>query len=386
VGHEGVATRCRDFSLPTFAITGFRFFSSSAGVELDWHFPLFLLSKKEINMIHIKNLTKEYKTKKGMVSGVDRVTLTIEEGEIFGIVGYSGAGKSSLLRCINLLERPTSGQIEVNGLDLTKLRGEDLRKSRLKMGMIFQHFHLISQKTVAENIAFALRAANTPKKKIAGRVNELLEMVSLTEKKDVFPAQLSGGQKQRVGIARALANNPSVLLCDEATSALDPNTTLAILRLLKKINRELNITIVLITHEMNVVKEVCDRMAVMQDGRVVEEGDVYDIFSNPQAELTKEFISSVVSFDVPRSILEACTGRIVKVLFRGNVAGEGVISDTIQQFDVRGNFLHGSIEYIQERSLGMFLMEIQGHPDNINRAITYMEGRGAQVEVMTNGI
>lgn len=337
-------------------------------------------------MIHIKNLSKEYKTKKGMVSGVDRITLTIEKGEIFGIVGYSGAGKSSLLRCINLLERPTSGQIEVNGLDLTKLRGEDLRKARLKMGMIFQHFYLISQKTVAENIAFALRAANTPKDKITGRVNELLEMVSLTEKKDVFPAQLSGGQKQRVGIARALANNPSVLLCDEATSALDPNTTLAILRLLKKINRELNITIVLITHEMNVVKEICDRMAVMQDGRVVEEGDVYDIFSNPQADLTKEFISSVVSFDVPKSILEACTGRIVKVLFRGNVAGEGVISDTIQQFDVKGNFLHGSIEYIQERPLGMFLMEIQGHPDNINRAITYMEGRGAQVEVTTNGI
>lgn len=336
-------------------------------------------------MIHIHDLSKEYQTKKGSVVGVDRVNLTIEKGEIFGIVGYSGAGKSSLLRCINLLERPTSGQIEVNGKNLTELKGEELRKARLKMGMIFQHFYLISQKTVGENIAFALKAAKTPKEKVTPRVLELLEMVGLTDKKDVFPAQLSGGQKQRVGIARALANNPSVLLCDEATSALDPNTTLSILRLLKKINRELNITIVLITHEMNVVKEICDRLAVMQDGRVLEEGRVYDIFSNPKEELTKEFISSVVSFEVPQTILNQVTGRIVKVLFRGSVAGEGVISDTVQQFDVRGNFLHGAIEYIQEMPLGLFLMEIQGHPDNITRAITYMEGRGAQVEVMRNG-
>ncbi|WP_342542634.1 methionine ABC transporter ATP-binding protein [Paenisporosarcina sp. FSL H8-0542] len=336
-------------------------------------------------MIKINDLSKEYITKKGTVIGVDRVNLTVNEGEVFGIVGYSGAGKSSLLRCINLLERPTSGQIEVNGLDLTKLKGEKLRKARLKIGMIFQHFYLISQKTVAQNISFALKAANTQSEKMETRVLELLEMVGLTDKKDVYPAQLSGGQKQRVGIARALANNPSVLLCDEATSALDPNTTLSILRLLKKINRELNITIVLITHEMNVVKEICDRMAVMQDGRVVEEGTVYDIFSNPKAELTKEFISSVVSFEVPQSILDQVTGRIVKVLFKGNVAGEGVISDMIQNFDVRGNFLHGAIEYIQEIPLGLFLMEIQGQPENITRAITYMEGRGAQVEVVRNG-
>jgi len=336
-------------------------------------------------MITIKDLTKEYKTKKGTVTGVDHVNLTVNEGEVFGIVGYSGAGKSSLLRCMNLLELPTSGKIEVDGLDLTKLKGEALRKARLKIGMIFQHFYLISQKTVAENIAFALRAANTPKEKMESRVLELLDMVGLSEKKDVFPAQLSGGQKQRVGIARALANNPSVLLCDEATSALDPKTTLSILRLLKKINRELNITIVLITHEMNVVKEICDRMAIMQAGRVIEEGPVYEIFSSPKAELTKEFISSVVSFDVPSAILEQVSGCIVKVMFKGSLAGEGVISDTVQQFDVRGNFLHGSIEYIQEIPLGLFLMEIQGHPDNIARALTYMEGRGAQVEVIRNG-
>ncbi|PSL41857.1 D-methionine transport system ATP-binding protein [Planomicrobium soli] len=337
-------------------------------------------------MITISKLTKTYETKKGMVTGVDNVSLTINKGEIFGIVGYSGAGKSSLLRCMNLLERPTSGNVTVDGLDLTGLKGERLRQARLKIGMIFQHFYLISQKTVGENVAFALKAARLPKGESIKRVDELLKMVGLSDKKDVYPSQLSGGQKQRVGIARALANNPNVLLCDEATSALDPNTTLSILRLLKKINRELNITIVLITHEMNVVKEICDRMAIMQDGRVIEEGDVYDIFSEPKAELTKEFISSVVSFDVPKPILAACTGSIIKVQFKGAVAGEGVITDTVQHFDVKGNFLHGTIEYIQEKPLGLFLMEIQGDPANINRAITYMEGRGAKVEVIRNGL
>lgn len=337
-------------------------------------------------MIKISNLSKTYETKKGSVTGVDDVTLTVDKGEVFGIVGYSGAGKSSLLRCMNMLERPTSGTVEIAGVDLTQLKGEGLRQARLKIGIIFQHFYLISQKTVSENIAFALKAAKLPKDQAAKRVDELLDMVGLTDKKDVYPSQLSGGQKQRVGIARALANNPSVLLCDEATSALDPNTTLSILRLLKKINRELNITIVLITHEMNVVKEICDRMAVMQQGRVIEEGEVYDLFSAPKTELTKEFISSVVSFDVPQPILAACTGSVIKVQFKGAVAGEGVITDTVQHFDVKGNFLHGSIEYIQERPLGLFLMEIQGQPDNIRRAITYMEGRGANVEVIENGI
>ncbi|MGE7923223.1 methionine ABC transporter ATP-binding protein [Viridibacillus arvi] len=337
-------------------------------------------------MLEIQNLTKVYKTKKGTVTGVDNVSLTIDKGEVFGIVGYSGAGKSSLLRCINLLERPTSGSIIVNGQDLTKLKGEQLRKARLKIGMIFQHFYLISQKTVGENIEFALKAAATPPKQIKARVKELLEMVGLSEKIDVYPAQLSGGQKQRVGIARALANNPSVLLCDEATSALDPKTTVSILRLLKKINCELNITIILITHEMDVVKEICDRMVIMQDGRVIEEGEVYDVFANPVEPLTQEFISSVVSFELPPTILKGVTGEIVKVLFKGDVAGEGVISDMIQNFEVRGNFLHGTIEYIQEKPLGIFLMELQGQPDNVGRAISYMEGRGAFVEVINDAI
>ena len=333
-------------------------------------------------MLEFQNISKIYQSKNKQVVGVDNVSLTIHKGDIFGIVGYSGAGKSSLLRCVNLLERPTSGKVLIDGVDLTKLSSSKLRTARLKIGMIFQHFYLISQKTVGENVAFALRAAKTPKDKIESRVNELLEMVGLTDKKDVYPGQLSGGQKQRVGIARALANNPSILLCDEATSALDPKTTLSILRLLKKINKQLGITIVLVTHEMDVVKEICNRMAIMQDGRVIEEGEVYDIFAQPKEPLTQEFINSVVSFDIPSEILKDVNGQIIKILFKGEVAGEGVISDTMQRFDVKGNFLHGTIEYIQERPLGIFIMELQGEQTAVKEAIGYMEQRGAIVEVV----
>ncbi|WP_368996664.1 methionine ABC transporter ATP-binding protein [Caldifermentibacillus hisashii] len=337
-------------------------------------------------MIEIKNLTKTYFSKDREVIAVDNASITIHDGEIFGIVGYSGAGKSSLLRCINLLERPTSGKITVDGVDLTKLDSKRLRQARLKIGMIFQHFNLVSQKTVAENIAFALKASKTPKNRIEKRVNELLDMVGLSDKKDVYPGQLSGGQKQRVGIARALANNPKVLLCDEATSALDPTTTKSILNLLKKINKELNITIVIITHEMDVVKEICHRMAIMENGRIVEQGSVYDIFASPKEQLTKEFIQSVVSFDLPKATLRLVKGTLVKLLFRGEVAGEGVVSEILKKFQINGNFLHGSIEYIQERPLGIFIMELTGDQEEINKAIHYIEHRNAEVEVLDNGI
>ncbi|KGR92385.1 methionine ABC transporter ATP-binding protein [Ureibacillus massiliensis 4400831 = CIP 108448 = CCUG 49529] len=335
-------------------------------------------------MLEFQNITKIYKSKGKEVVGVDNVSLKVNKGDIFGIVGYSGAGKSSLLRCVNLLERPTSGKVLVNGVDLTELSSKDLRTARLKIGMIFQHFYLVSQKTVGENIAFALRAAKLPKNRIDARVDELLDMVGLTDKRDVYPGQLSGGQKQRVGIARALANNPSILLCDEATSALDPKTTLSILRLLKDINKKLGITIVLITHEMDVVKEICNRMAIMQDGRVIEEGEVYDIFASPHEPLTQEFISSVVSFEIPPAILKDVQGEIIKILFKGSVAGEGVIADTMQRFDVKGNFLHGTIEYIQDRPLGIFLMELQGDSQAVKDAKGYMEERGAIVEVISH--
>jgi D-methionine transport system ATP-binding protein len=335
-------------------------------------------------MIEIKNVTKIYSTKKKQVVGVDNVSLTIQDGEIFGIIGYSGAGKSSLLRCLNLLERPTSGQIIIDGVDLTTLNSKQLRQARLKIGMIFQHFYLVSSKTVFENVAFALKAAKKPKEEIEKRVNELLEMVGLSDKRDAYPSQLSGGQKQRVGIARALANDPTVLLCDEATSALDPSTTKSILTLLKKINRELGITIVLITHEMEVVKDICDRVAVMQNGKIIELGTVYDIFTNPKEELTKSFINSVLRFGLPDHLLQKRTGTIVKIQFKGKTAEEAIVSDMLQAFKVKGNILHGKIEYIQEMPLGIFVMELIGEPEEIERAINYISQRTNGLEVIAH--
>jgi D-methionine transport system ATP-binding protein len=335
-------------------------------------------------MIEIKNVTKIYSTKKKQVVGVDNVSLTIQDGEIFGIIGYSGAGKSSLLRCLNLLERPTSGQIIIDGVDLTTLNNKQLRQARLKIGMIFQHFYLVSSKTVFENVAFALKAAKKPKEEIEKRVNELLEMVGLSDKRDAYPSQLSGGQKQRVGIARALANDPTVLLCDEATSALDPSTTKSILTLLKKINRELGITIVLITHEMEVVKDICDRVAVMQNGKIIELGTVYDIFTNPKEELTKSFINSVLRFELPDHLLQKRTGTIVKIQFKGKIAEEAIVSDMLQTFKVKGNILHGKIEYIQEMPLGIFVMELIGEPEEIERAINYISQRTNGLEVIAH--
>ncbi|AEH47633.1 methionine ABC transporter ATP-binding protein [Parageobacillus thermoglucosidasius] len=335
-------------------------------------------------MIEIKNVTKIYSTKKKQVVGVDNVSLTIQNGEIFGIIGYSGAGKSTLLRCLNLLERPTSGQVIIDGVDLTALNDKQLRQARLKIGMIFQHFYLVSSKTVFENVAFALKAAKKPKEEIEKRVNELLEMVGLSDKRDAYPSQLSGGQKQRVGIARALANDPTVLLCDEATSALDPSTTKSILALLKKINRELGITIVLITHEMEVVKEICDRVAVMQNGKIIELGTVYDIFTNPKEELTKSFINSVLQFELPDDLLKKRKGTIVKIQFKGEIAEEAVVSDMLQTFKVKGNILHGKIEYIQDMPLGIFVMELTGDPGEVQRAIDYISQRTHGLEVIAH--
>ncbi|WP_375088172.1 methionine ABC transporter ATP-binding protein [Peribacillus sp. RS7] len=337
-------------------------------------------------MIEICSVRKEYITKKNRVIGVDNVSLTIQKGEVYGIVGYSGAGKSSLLRCLNLLERPTAGNIIIDGIDLTSLSSKELRKQRQKIGMIFQHFSLVSSKTVYENVAFALKAAHQSKDAIRLRVLELLEIVGLSDKKDVYPAQLSGGQKQRVGIARALANDPTVLLCDEATSALDPTTTKAILQLLKKISRELGITIVLITHEMEVVKELCHRVAVMQDGRVIEEGSVYEIFSQPKQELTKQFISSVLDFELPSHLIEESKGTIIKIQFEGQTAGESILSDALQSHSVKGNILHGKIEYIQDVPLGILIIELIGEAAEIHSALEYIKNRSNSVEVLKHVI
>ncbi|WP_173108312.1 methionine ABC transporter ATP-binding protein [Bacillus sp. KH172YL63] len=333
-------------------------------------------------MIEIRNLVKTYRTKKQTVVGVDHVSVTIEKGEIFGIVGYSGAGKSSLLRCLNLLETPTSGEIIIDGQDFTRLSSKQLRLARQKTSMIFQHFHLIKSKTVYDNLAFALKAASVSKADIKPRVTELLAMVGLSDKADAYPAELSGGQKQRVGIARALANNPSVLLCDEATSALDPNTTKSILKLLKKINRELGLTIVLITHEMEVVKEICDRMAVMQSGKIVEEGPVYDLFAQPKEELTKQFIETILQFELPSHLAQSRKGKIIKIQFKGSIAEESVVSEVFQRYKVQGNILHGKIEYIQDVPLGIFIMELIGAPGEIDAAIRYITAKTQSLEVI----
>lgn len=333
-------------------------------------------------MILLENITKEFQTKSNVIVGVDDVTLSINKGEIYGIVGYSGAGKSTLLRCMNILERPSSGSVKIDGTDLLPLSNKDLRKARQSIGMIFQGFHLISSKTVFENVAFALKAAGIEKKAITKSVEELLEIVGLKDRINQFPAQLSGGQKQRVSIARALANNPKVLLCDEATSALDPGTTKSILTLLKRINQELGLTIVIITHEMEVVKEICHRCAVMQDGKVVEQGKTYDIFSNPQQPLTKTFIQTVLNFDLPPKLLQTIHGQLIKLQFCGDMAAEAVVSDMLQTFEVQGNILHGKIEYIQDTPLGIFIMEIKGEKQELDNALTYLRQRVNKVEVI----
>ncbi|MEI3607327.1 methionine ABC transporter ATP-binding protein [Pseudogracilibacillus sp. SE30717A] len=336
-------------------------------------------------MIKLEHIEKIYPSKKGNVIGVDNVSLHIKSGEIYGIVGYSGAGKSTLLRCINLLERPTNGEIFIDGVNLTLLSIKELRKARQSIGMIFQGFHLVSSKTAAENIAFSLKVAGIPPEERNMRVQELLELVGLADKADHYPAQLSGGQKQRVSIARALANNPKVLLSDEATSALDPSTTKSILHLLKKINEELGITIVLITHEMEVVKEICHRCAVMQNGKVIEEGKTYDVFASPQNELTKNFIETVLQFTIPAELQAACTGTIIKLQFEGTIANEAVVSDMLQAYPVSGNILHGKVEYIREEPLGIFIMELKGKSEDVKQAIHYLEKRMKQVEVIQHG-
>lgn len=326
------------------------------------------------------NVTKTYEN----VTAVDNVNLTIPKGEIFGIIGYSGAGKSTLLRCINLLEKPTEGQVLINHTDLTALSKLEVRKERLKIGMIFQHFHLISSAKVYDNIAFSMLAAGKTKDEIKERVPELLEMVGLSDRADHFPAQLSGGQKQRVGIARALANDPTVLLCDEATSALDPNTTASILKLLKEINERLGITIVLITHEMEVVQQICHRVAVMEDGKVIEVNEAYELFADPQTPLAKQFVQTVHSLTLPDRLLAARTGSIVQITFRGHSAEDSIISETINRFKVIVNILHGQINYIQDRPLGILIVEIKGDAPEIKRAIEYIINRTNHLEVIAN--
>lgn len=332
-------------------------------------------------MIHLQAISVTFGEHIRTVSAVKQVTLKIEQGEIFGIVGTSGAGKSTLLRTINLLQRPTSGRVVIDGTDITDYSGDKLRTVRLQMGMIFQHFNLIHTKSVFDNVAFTLKAAGKSKQEIQQRVPKLLELVGLADKTSAYPGQLSGGQKQRVGIARALANDPKILLCDEPTSALDSETTNSILELLKDINKKTGITMVLITHEMPVVKKICDRVAVMSQGHVVENDTVLNIFANPQAEFTRQLIRHSSDFAIPERLLANLTGKVLKIVCRGEGAEAPVISDTAQKFPVAINILHGKIEYITDLPLGVLLVNIDGADQVVEEAIRYIEARVDHVEV-----
>jgi D-methionine transport system ATP-binding protein len=333
-------------------------------------------------MIQLTDIQVRFAGAQGDIEAVKGVSLQIRRQEIFGIVGTSGAGKSTLLRTINLLERPTGGTVRIDGLDVTGYKGAELRKLRLRTGMIFQQFNLINARTVFDNIAFPLRVAGRSKTEIAVRVPELLELVGLTDKTDAYPSQLSGGQKQRVGIARALANSPQVLLCDEPTSALDLETTASILELLKDINRKLAITIVIITHEMAVVKAICDRVAVMNAGEIVEEGTVYGLFSDPQHEFTRQLVARTRNLDLPLRLINEDRGRIIKLHYSGKRAEEPIISEAISRYGVQVNILHGQIEYIGGQPLGALVVSIDGNEGDVEQAVAYIGRQTVEVEVV----
>lgn len=333
-------------------------------------------------MIEFKNVSVSFQNKGRVVDAVKNVSFEINKGEIFGIVGTSGAGKSTLLRTINLLQRPTNGNVLIDGKDITNLKGEELRKTRENIGMIFQQFNLINTKTVFDNVAFAMKVAGKSKDEIQRRVPEVLQLVGLTERANAYPSTLSGGQKQRVGIARAVANNPDILLCDEATSALDLETTKAILSLLKEINKKLEITIVVITHEMDVIKEICDRVAVMSNGEVLELGDVFSVFASPQQAFTQTLVNHTLNFELPERFLSDSGKRTLKITYNGDHAEEGVISETVKKFDIDLNILHGKIEYIADRPLGILLVQLSGKDNEIQKAEKYINERTFKTEVI----
>ena len=318
-------------------------------------------------MIQVENLCKRFNTKGGTVEAAKNISFSIEKGEIFGIIGLSGAGKSTLVRCLNLLERPTSGTVRVNGKNLTELSEKELRKERQKVGMIFQHFNLMRSRTVGENVAYPLKGSGLSKAQIKAKVRELLELVDIAEKENAYPSQLSGGQKQRVAIARALANDPKVLLCDEATSALDPQTTGAILQLLKHLNEKLGITIVIITHEMAVVKEICDRVAVMEHGNVVEEGDVYSIFAAPKAGITRDFIRTTSNLQKIEKLVEEKSPlvalkpgeKILRLNYIKKNTSEALISEASRRFSVDLNIIFADIEIVQDAPIGGTVANIE---------------------------
>ena len=341
-------------------------------------------------MIKLNNITKIFTLPDKKLTALDNVSLHVPKGQICGVIGASGAGKSTLIRCVNLLERPTHGAVVINNVDLTQLSDAELVKTRRQIGMIFQHFNLLTSRTVFENVALPLELENKSKVEIQEKTTALLALVGLSDKHNVYPANLSGGQKQRVAIARALASDPKVLLCDEATSALDPATTQSILKLLKEINRTLGITILLITHEMEVVKRICDQVAVIDKGRLIEQGTVSEIFSNPKTELAQEFISSTFHITLPEEYLEnlsdtpkhAKSYPIIKFEFTGRSVDAPLLSQASKKFGVELSILTSQIDYAGGVKFGFTIAEVEGDEDAITQTKVYLMENNVRVEVL----
>ena len=343
-------------------------------------------------MIRFENVSKTFRGNGKQVEAVKEVSLHIKKGEIFGIIGYSGAGKSTLVRCINLLERPDQGRIWIGDTEIPILKGKSLRKQRRKIGMIFQQFHLFASRNVYENVAYPLKHQGLTRQEIKKRVEELLNLVGLEDKASAYPSQLSGGQKQRAAIARALANEPDILLCDEATSALDPKTTTAILRLLQEVNRKLGVTIVVITHEMQVVKEICGRVAVMEGGSVVEEGEVFDIFSNPHEKITGDFVNNASNLsriytylEEKAEIIRLNKGEcILRLHYLHKNTSEALVSQISRDFSLNVNIIFGNIELIGENPIGGLVAIVSGSGENIRRAVDFLREKKVGVEVLAD--
>ncbi|MDR1169760.1 MAG: ATP-binding cassette domain-containing protein [Prevotellaceae bacterium] len=337
------------------------------------------MSIQQENIISFKNVSVTFSLKKKEITAVKDVSFDVHQGEIFGIIGTSGAGKSTLLRTVNLLQRPTEGQVLVNNEDITFLKGAALQELRTNIGMIFQQFNLINAKTVYDNIAFVMKVTGKGKDEIRRRTPEVLELVGLSDRAQAYPSKLSGGEKQRVGIARALANNPYILLCDEPTSSLDLENTNVILQLLKDLNRKLNITTVIISHEMHVIKKICNRVAVMNSGEVIELDEAFNIFTNPEQEYTKSLVSHTLDMDLPKPASNE-NAKTLKLFYSGNKAHDAVISDTIRKFDVNINILLGKIEYITCKPFGVLVIELSGKQENVAHAEHYIRKQTYRVE------
>lgn len=341
-------------------------------------------------MIRLENVSKTFTDSNKEVHAVNNVSLTINDGDIFGIIGFSGAGKSTLVRCINLLEKPTEGKVFVDDAEITALSGKDLRKARKKIGMIFQHFNLMPSRTIFGNVAYPLRGSGLSKEEIKEKVHHLLELVGISEKENAFPSQLSGGQKQRVAIARALANDPNILLCDEATSALDPQMTKSILKLLQQLNQTLGITVVVITHEMAVVKEICNRVAVMDHGDVVEEGEVFHVFASPKEPLTRSFIKTTSNLQKIEELIEAdspvvATKKgelIVRLTYVEKNTSEPLISTVTQKFGIILNIVFADVEIVQNAPIGGTVAIVSGEGSRIDEALQYLRDKNVGVEVI----